>query len=90
MPQKMELKWRGKGPVLKDLFRENFILPFVFTPLQNQLKKKSKSKNGPLKFDLKKCPGSNRFVPCSNRPKSAVERLRINFQKQIVSVLMKC
>ena len=60
---------------LKDLFRENFISPFVFTPLEHLkfIEKNSKSKNRPLKFDLKKCPGSNQFVPCSNQPKIAVE-----------------
>ena len=38
-----------------------------------------KLKNTPLKFNLEKCPGSNRIVPRSNRPKIAVESLKINF-----------
>ena len=55
-----------------------FILPFVFTPLKF-IEKKFKIENRPLKFDLAKCPGSNRLVPCSNRPKIAVESLKMNF-----------
>ena len=67
---------------LKDLFRENFYFTNCFYPLRTSKihwKKNKKPKNRPLKFDLEKCPGSNRFVPRSNRLKIAVESLKINF-----------
>ena len=62
---------------LKDfLFHHSFLTPQnIYNPLKNN----QKSKNRPLKFDLEKCPGSNRIVPCSNRLKIAVESLKINF-----------